>query len=157
VLWWWAVPAIAANVLGGFLATRLDTAWTDWLPALSEPSYTRIEALADPQFEGQWWILGLALTSLVFNYLLGEELLFRGVLLPRMAGVFGRWDWVANSVLFGLYHVHKIWFWPSMITSSFGTAWAARRYRSLWMGVVVHGVEGFFIVLVFAVLMGWYG
>jgi hypothetical protein len=25
-------------------------------------------------------------------YLLGEELLFHGVLLPRMAGVFGRWD-----------------------------------------------------------------
>lgn len=156
VLLWWAVPAIAANVLGGFLATRLDTAWTTWLPALSEPSYTRIQALADPQFQGQWWILGLALTSLVLNYLLGEELLFRGVLLPRMAGVFGRCDWVANTVLFGLYHVHKIWFWPSMITSSFGIAWAAGRYRSLWMGVIVHGVEGFFIVLVLAVLLGWY-
>jgi hypothetical protein len=28
-------------------------------------------------------------------------------------------------VLFGLYHVHKIWAWPSMITSGFGMAWAA--------------------------------
>src|SRR5215217_3542786 len=87
---------------------------------------------------------------------LGEELLFRGVLLPRMAGVFGRWDWVANTVLFGLYHVHKIWFWPSMITSSFGTVWAAKRYRSLWMGVIVHGVEGWFIVLVLGVILGSY-
>jgi membrane protease YdiL (CAAX protease family) len=156
VLLWWAVPAIAANVLGGLVATRLDTAWTDWLPALREPSHVRIQALADPQFQGQWWILGLAVTSVVFNYLLGEELFFRGVLLPRMAGVFGRWDWVANTVLFGLYHVHKIWFWPSMIASSFGTAWAAKRYRSMWMGVIVHGVEGFFIVLVLAVLLGWY-
>ena len=58
--------------------------------------------------------------------------------------------------LFGLYHVHKIWSWPSMITSSFGYAWAARRYCSLWMGVIVHGVEGFFIVLVLAVILGWY-
>ena len=80
----------------------------------------------------------------------------RGVLLPRMAGVFGRWDWVANAVLFGLHHVHKIWFWRSMITSSFGTAWAAKRYRSLWMGVIVHGVEGYFIVLVLGVILGWY-
>ena len=32
-----------------------------------------------------------ALTSMLFNYILGEELLFRGVLLPRMNGVFGRW------------------------------------------------------------------
>jgi len=156
VLFLWAVPAIAANVLGGYLASYLDTAWTNWLPALREPSYVRIEGLADPQFQGQWWILGLTLTSLLFNYLLGEELLFRGVLLPRMAGVFGRWDWVANTVLFGLYHVHKIWFWPSMIASSFGYAWAAKRFRSLWMSVIVHGIEGYFIVLVVAILAGWY-
>jgi uncharacterized protein len=152
----WVVPAIAANVLGGYLATRLDSAWTNWLPALREPSYTQIQGLADPQFQGAWWLLGLALVSLTFNYLLGEELLFRGVLLPRMAGVFGRWDWVANTVLFGLYHVHKIWFWPSMIASSFGTAWAVKRYRSLWMGVIVHGVEGYFVVLVLGVILGWY-
>jgi CAAX protease family protein len=156
VLFFWAVPAIAANALGAYLATWLDVAWTNWLPALREPSYTNIQGLADPQFQGQWWILGLALTSVAFNYILGEELLFRGVLLPRMAGVFGRWDWVANTVLFGLYHVHKIWAWPSMIASSFGYAWAAKRYRSLWMGVIVHGIEGYFIVLIVAVLAGWY-
>jgi uncharacterized protein len=156
ILFLWAVPAIAANVLGGYLASWVDTGWTNLLPALSEPWYARIQVLADPQFQGQWGILGLTLTSLLFNYLLGEELLFRGVLLPRMAGVFGRWDWVANTVLFGLYHVHKIWFWPSMIASSFGYAWAAKRFRSLWMSVIVHGIEGYFIVLVVAVLAGWY-
>jgi membrane protease YdiL (CAAX protease family) len=123
-LFLWVVPAVAANVLGGYLATRLDTAWTNWLPFLHEPSYTNFQGLADPKFQGQWWILGLAITSMLFNYILGEELLFRGVLLPRMSGVFGRWDWVANTVLFGLYHVHKIWAWPSMIASSFGYAWA---------------------------------
>ena len=156
VLFLWALPAIAANLLGGFLAIQLDQAWTNWLPGLDEPSYANIRIIADPKFQGQWWILGLALTHLLFNYLLGEELLFRGVLLPRMAGVFGRWDWVANTVLFGLYHVHKIWAWPSMIASSFGYSWATRRYRSMWMGVIVHGIEGYFIVLVVAVLAGWY-
>lgn len=155
-LWWWVVPAIAANVVGGLAATRSDEAWVRWFPAFAEPAYTRIQALASERFEGQWWILGLALVSSLFNYALGEELLFRGVLLPRMSGVFGRWDWVANAVLFGLYHVHKIWFWPSMVLSSFGTSWAARRYRSLWLGVVVHGVEGFYVVLVLAVVAGWY-
>jgi uncharacterized protein len=156
VLFWWAIPAFAANGLGAYLATWLDTAWTNWLPFIHEPSYTNVQGLVDPQFQGQWWILGLALTSMLFNYILGEELLFRGVLLPRMSGVFGRWDWVANTVLFGLYHVHKIWAWPSMIASSFGIAWATKRYRSFWMGVIVHGLEGFFVVLIVAVLAGWY-
>jgi uncharacterized protein len=156
VLFLWALPAVAAVGIGAYLGSWLDSAWTDWLPFLHEPSYTNAQSLADPKFQGQWWILGLALTSMLFNYVLGEELLFRGVLLPRMAGVFGRWDWVANSVLFGLYHVHKIWAWPSMITTAFGLSWAARRYRSFWMGVIVHGVEGFFIVVIVAVLAGWY-
>ena len=156
VLFLWALPAVAAVGIGAYLGSWLDTAWTDWLPFLHEPSYTNAQSLADPKFQGQWWILGLALTSMLFNYVFGEELLFRGVLLPRMAGVFGRWDWVANSVLFGLYHVHKIWAWPSMITTAFGLSWAARRYRSFWMGPIVHGVEGFFIVVIVAVLAGWY-
>lgn len=156
VLWWWVFPALGANLVGATLAARLDTTWTSWLPALREPSYTDMTALADTRFQGQWWILGLALTSCLFNYVLGEELLFRGVLLPRMAGAFGDWDWVANTVLFGLYHVHKIWMWPSMIASSFGYAWAAKRYRSLCMSVVVHGIEGYFVVLVLAVILGWY-
>lgn len=43
---------------------------------------------------------------------LGEELLFRGLLLPRMQGVFGRWDWAGNGVLFALYHVHVPWVIP---------------------------------------------
>ena len=52
VLWWWAVPAIAANVLGGILAMRLDAAWSH-LTGLSEPSFAKVGELADPQFEGQ--------------------------------------------------------------------------------------------------------
>jgi membrane protease YdiL (CAAX protease family) len=43
-----------------------------------------------------------------------------------------------------------------MIASSFGYAWATKRYRSFWMGVIVHGIEGYFIVLVVAILAGWY-
>ena len=159
-LWWWAIPAIAANTLLGSLVAGLDQAWISALlgivPAeFVEPSYTDIAGLNDPALQGQWWILGLALVSALFNYVLGEELLFRGILLPRMAGVFGRWDWVANTVLFGLYHVHKLWYWPSMIVGSLGIAWAAKRYRSMWMAVAVHGVEGIvLIVIVLAVLLG---
>lgn len=151
----WVVVAIVANQAGGWLAGPLDTVWTHVFPLFSERSYTRIEGLVDPQFRGQWWILGLALVSCLFNYVLGEELLFRGVLLPRMEGVFGRWDWVANTVLFGLYHVHKIWFWPSMVAGSFGMAWIAKRYRSIWLAMIVHGIEGVFVVLVLAVIAGW--
>lgn len=156
-LWWWALAAIAVNALGGLLAGPLDVAWARALPTWASPAYVDITALADPRFAGQWWILGLAAVSSALNYVLGEELLFRGVLLPRMRGAFGRWDWVANTVLFAGYHVHRVGTMPSVLLSSFGISWAAARYRSLWMGVVVHGVEGVLVaVLVLAVVAGWY-
>ena len=41
------------------------------------------------------------------------------------------------------------------MTGSFGYAWAAKSFRRLWMGVIVHGV-GNFMVLVVAVILGWY-
>ena len=43
--------------------------------------------LATEQFVGAWWLMAVALVSCLFNYVLGEELLFRGILLPKMRGV----------------------------------------------------------------------
>ena len=33
---------------------------------------------------GAWWFFGLYVVNAVFNTILGEEFLFRGVLLPKM-------------------------------------------------------------------------
>src|SRR5215216_8011213 len=51
-------------------------------------------------FGGAWGWFAVVVVLAIFNTVLGEELLFRGLLLPRMRGVFGRWDWVANGALF---------------------------------------------------------
>src|SRR5215211_4261428 len=53
---------------------------------------------------GNWVWFAVIVASFVFNTALGEELLFRGVLLPRMQGAFGRFEWVANGFLFAFYH-----------------------------------------------------
>lgn len=155
-LYWWLLPGLFVSfVLVGFLIGGYLDAPMAWLfPALQSAPYQDITQLASPEFMGQWWLLGITLVSLLLNYFLGEEFLFRGVLLPKMQGVFGKYDWVANSVLFGLYHLHKPWIILSTIVGSLGITWPARRFRSNWMAVVVHGVEGWYVVLVLAVILG---
>src|SRR5215203_1243667 len=64
---------------------------------------------------GNWVWFAVIVALFVFNTALGEELLFRGVLLPRMQGAFGRFDWVANGLLFALYHLHMPWVIPATI------------------------------------------
>jgi uncharacterized protein len=87
---------------------------------------------------------------MVFNTVLGEELLFRGVLLPRMQGAFGRFDWVANGFLFALYHLHMPWVIPSSLVDTFALAYPSRRYRSALMGIIVHSSQS---VLLLALLL----
>ena len=155
-LFWWILPALLFSALVTFgLAGYLDAPIAWLFPGLQAPAYMDMSKLASPAFKGQWWLLGVALVHLVFNYFLGEEFLFRGVLLPRMQGVFGRADWVANAVLFGLYHLHKAWMIPSIIVTTLALSWPARRFRSSWMAVVVHGVEGLpLLAIVLAVILG---
>lgn len=158
-LFWWLLPAFIFSALVGFgLAGYLDAPVTWLFPALQPPPFVDQSKLATPEFQGQWWLFGVALASGLLNYFLGEEFLFRGVLLPKMQGVFGRYDWVANAVLFGLYHLHKPWMIPSIIVGSLAITWPARRFRSNWMAVIVHGVEGVFMFVgILAVILGMTG
>jgi membrane protease YdiL (CAAX protease family) len=82
----------------------------------------------------------------VFNTVLGEELLFRGLLLPRMRGAFGRGDWVANGVLFAAYHLHMPWVIPTALVDTFALAYPSRRYRSAWIGIAVHSAQSVVVI-----------
>ena len=90
----------------------------------------------------------------VFNTVLGEELLFRGFLLPRMNGVFKRKDWLANGVLFAAYHLHFPWAIPGTLAiDTFAVAYPAKRYRSAWVGIAVHSAQSVFLgVLIFTLV-----
>jgi uncharacterized protein len=92
-------------------------------------------------FAGSWGWFAIVAALAVFNTVLGEELLFRGFLLPRMQGVFGRRDWVANGVLFGLYHLHMPWAIPTALFDTFILAYPSKRYRSALIGIVVHSAQ----------------
>src|SRR5215218_2846460 len=96
---------------------------------------------------GNWVWFAVIVTLFVFNTALGEELLFRGLLLPRMQGAFGRWDWVANGVLFALYHLHVPWVIPqTLLVDTFVEAYPSRRYRSALIGIIVHSSQSVFVL-----------
>jgi membrane protease YdiL (CAAX protease family) len=90
---------------------------------------------------GNWAWFGLIVVLGLFNTVLGEELLFRGFLLPRMNRAFGRGDWIANGVLFAAYHLHMPWAIPTTLLDSFILAYPSKRYRSAWIGIAVHSAQ----------------
>jgi membrane protease YdiL (CAAX protease family) len=133
-LWWVLVPLI------------LLVAAKEELPKIPAP-VERDQALflqsaaGQEFFSGNWPWFAVIVTMMVFNTVLGEELLFRGLLLPRMRGAFGRWDWLVNGVLFGIYHLHTPWSIPANTLDTFFISLPASRYRSALIGIVVHSVQ----------------
>ncbi len=153
ILWLWLIPALVLSaVLALVVNSMIKKAWTSVLPFLAEPAGYNLQVLADTpeKWVGAWFLLGLMLVQIVGNYLYGEEFLFRSILLPKMKGVFGKWDWLANAVLFGIYHLHKPWHIPSSILSGIVYAYPSRRFRSTWFGVIIHGADG--LLLLFIIL-----
>jgi uncharacterized protein len=160
-LWLWVVPfLVAVAVVELVLNSSLDGVWVSVFPFLAEPAgYSFGAILESPevlrQLEGAWWLLALFVVQAAFNTFLGEELLFRGVLLPRMEGVFGRWSWVANSVLFGLYHLHTPWVIPNAVLTGLLYAFPAYRFKSTWMSILVHSAQSvYFVFLVLGIVLG---
>jgi membrane protease YdiL (CAAX protease family) len=89
----------------------------------------------------------------VFNSVLGEDLLFRGLLLPRMRGVFGRGDFVANGVLFAFYHLHIPWSIPASLADFIYFAYPTRRWQSVWMSIILHSAQSVFIFFIILTLV----
>jgi uncharacterized protein len=134
MVWLVLIPLIVAFAVEGFI------------PEPPSPDNRNLGAFLGSNagqgfLSGNWSWFGLMLVMWLFNTVLGEELLFRGLLLPRMNGAFGRGDWVANGLLFAAYHLHVPWLIPVNLLDTFIVSYPTKRYRSAWIGIAVHSAQ----------------
>ena len=125
------LPAVASHQLGPFLESESGQSF----------------------LSGNWTWLIIIAALVLFSTVLGEELLFRGLLLPRMNGVFGRWDGAANGVLFALYHLHVPWVIPWTLLDTFLLSYPSKWARSALVGIVVHSAQSVVILWVATALV----
>jgi len=143
-LWLVIIPCALLLGLEGFIPTLPPVASHDFAVFVGSEAGREF-------FSGNWVFYAVEVVLVVFNTVLGEELLFRGLLLPRMQGAFGRFDWAVNGVLFALYHLHMPWVIPeNLLIDTFAMAYPSRRYRSALIGIIVHTIPS---VVVLALLL----
>jgi len=154
-LWWWIIPLIllvAALEMG--LRSTLVQLWTAVFPFFAEPGGYDASVMFAPELRstwlGSWDMLGLFFVLALFNTFLGEEFIFRGVLLPKMEGVFGKWDWVANGILFSFYHLHQPWGILATLPADLVFAYSGKRFHSNWFPIILHSGQS--IILLFVIL-----
>jgi len=128
--WWKWVASFGVVVLAlvlanltGPLSAKLASipgfSMPDWHPdhPLREINSVQ-DAYPDVNLAGNYlfFLFRFGILGVVCNFI-GEELYYRGTLMPKMRGVFGKWTWVANGILFALKHAYKIWLLPSFWTA----------------------------------------
>jgi membrane protease YdiL (CAAX protease family) len=146
-IWWWALLFTALS--GVVNALPIDP--TGPLPRdLPKAILTdRVENY----FHGNW--IGFAMLALnAFLAPIVEELVFRGLLLPRTRALFGKGNVVANGTLFTLFHLHQPWSMPAtLIDGIVDQAYPSWRFRSTWMGIITHTAPSFLTVTVILFLV----
>ena len=149
----WAVfLAVAVGVLvaealfepvGPWLATTVPLPLPAPLPPLVDP-LTPIAVppttFMETPLSGNAWIVLFWAVALVAN-ILGEELLWRGYVLPRQEAALGRLAWLVNGLLWA-FVVHAFMWWNvvSLLPTSLLTPYLAQRFETTWAGIVVHGL-----------------
>jgi uncharacterized protein len=141
-LWLVLIPALLIFTAEGFIPHPFP-------PPTGHDFAAFVQSDAGAAFmSGNWVWFALIAALSVFNTILGEELLFRGVLLPRMQGAFGRWDWVANGVLFAAYHLHMPWvILATLLGDTLALSYPSRRYRSALIGIIVHSSQSVLVLV----------
>jgi hypothetical protein len=151
-LWWWLIQLI---LLVAFLEIGLRPVlvnlWVTILPFFAEPKGYDMSAMFTPelraQMVGAWGLLGLFFVQSLFNTFL--------VLLPKMRGLFGKWDWFANAVIFGFYHLHQPWGILNSIAGGLIFAFTGKRFHSNWFPIILHsGQSVYLLFLILGLVLG---
>lgn len=140
---WLAVPPLMVFF---YVAHRYIPSFAH--PANHDPGVLLGSPAGHALLHGSWGWFALIAVMLIFNTVLGEELLFRGFLLPRMNRAFGRWDWLANGLLFTTYHIHEWWVMPYVLFDTLIIAYPSKRYRSALIGIAVHSAQTVFVLAI---------
>ena len=127
----------------------------EWWPPVSNPNVeiTSVEGMfPDVTLAGNWifFIIMFFVYGGIFN-IIGEELYYRSFLLPKMRGVFGSWDWVANGVLFTLKHIYQRWVFIGILPGALAFAFLGGPIGSVYLSMIAHWAGNFLIGVIMSI------
>lgn len=155
-----------------FVAMLLLAPLTQWLvgavPALATPHFlwpwlrpgfeltgASFAAFVGAPIAGNWSVV-LLLTLMLFCNVFGEELWWRGYLLPRQEQAHGRWAWLVHGLLWWLWHLT---FYPwqvfALLPMCLLLPYVAQRWQNNWAAILIHMQNALLLLLVLRfVLLG---
>jgi membrane protease YdiL (CAAX protease family) len=99
---------------------------------------------------GAWWIAVGYLAYVILN-VFGEELWWRGYILPRQEMSLGIWTWLVHGVLWNLFHSFFYWELILWLPGCLALSYVAQRSKNTWPGIIAHlsySIPGLIVILI---------
>ncbi|MDQ2833465.1 MAG: CPBP family intramembrane metalloprotease [Acidobacteriota bacterium] len=122
--------------------------WLAQVPLHREPPYIRDllnrfgpENFMDIPLRGHWWIAIYYTAVLLLANIGGEELWWRGYLLPRQEKAQGSIAWLVHGVLWASFHLFfqwTLWDLVRMIPTCCALSFVAQYQKNTWPGIIAH-------------------
>jgi membrane protease YdiL (CAAX protease family) len=143
----WAVGGLIGVVLlTGAVLTVFSRLFA--IDLLSKESYGSFLQLGKLE-PSEYWIFLVWLPYFFFN-IAGEELLWRGYLLPRQVSAVGSSAWIVNGLLWAVFHAAIGWrISLVLLPIEFIVPYVVQRRQNTWLGILIHGAyngSGFILV-----------
>lgn len=106
--------------------------------------------------KGAWWVVIVYVIGWIFN-ILGEEMWYRGFMLPRQELAHTHLGWLINGLSFWFLHI--VWKWNLIVLfpGALILSYVSQRQKTTWVGIIAHGVLNFTpIIAITAGVLGWW-
>lgn len=133
--WIWCIAAIVATMLCSFAIMQiLELIYGKFE---TSPSFMQFIPFS---VSGKYWFFLLWLPYWILN-ILGEEILWRGVMQPRQEKAFGSKTWLIQSIGWTMFHLAFGWkLLLILLPLMFIQPYVVQKTKNSWTGVVIHGV-----------------
>lgn len=164
-IWLWTIAALLAALVAYQLLSQVQTSLAlqgvipipEGLPGVLDP---RQEIGPDTlhliygDIQGDWLVLAVFLVLLFVN-IAGEEIWWRGYILPRQELAFGRWTWLIHGLMWNLFHVFKWWDLIALLPVTLLLSFLVVRMGNNTSGLIFHALfNGLAIPFVILAIMG---
>mgnify|MGYP006278955193 CR=1 FL=1 len=112
----------------------------DFFPAEINPNKTTVSGyMMDYKLAGQYWIPIAYFIGIVFN-IIGEEFLWRGIILPRQIEKYQSKAWIYHGIIWTFWHF--FWSWNIIVIFPYAMAlsYVAYKRQNTWIPILSHGL-----------------
>ena len=145
--WIWIVGLTAFGILTYLGLSPLSTLIAripffsppDFFPAEINPNKVQVPGvMMDLKLSGLYWVPIVYFLGWILN-IFGEELLWRGMILPRQIEKYQSKAWIYHGIIWTLWHF--FWKWNLIIIFPFAMAlsFVVYKRKNTWISIISHG------------------